>query len=257
MRLLVSYFAMRRSRQKYMYDRRWEALMPQHRVQKWRKMTFYSREDSTCCIYSYIMYVRQLHPKSQAVFASLLLSTLPPYSHAFTITYLSGHASVNLDWTQFNPHPYVGCPAIRVNQGSLINACSVDAHNPDSIWIQPGFNLGSSASADKPCNYFIDTPSAYTKDDVKAYKSLDAYKYPLAGWVVAIIKYAGNFSTLAWMYFKAMLYTTCDIPMNGRPSPDKLPTALGDKTLFGFWDEHFTLWRRTIYCWRRTRTAGA
>ena len=30
-------------------------------------------------------------------------------------------------------------------------------------------------------NYLIETPSAYTKDDLKAYRSLDAYKYLLAG----------------------------------------------------------------------------
>ena len=30
-------------------------------------------------------------------------------------------------------------------------------------------------------NYLIETPSAYTKDDLKAYRSLDAYKYLIAG----------------------------------------------------------------------------
>ena len=30
-------------------------------------------------------------------------------------------------------------------------------------------------------NYLVNTPSVYTKDDLKAYKSLDAYKYLLAG----------------------------------------------------------------------------
>ena len=32
-------------------------------------------------------------------------------------------------------------------------------------------------------NYLIETHSIYTKEDMKAYKSLDAYKYLLAGWV--------------------------------------------------------------------------
>jgi hypothetical protein len=32
-------------------------------------------------------------------------------------------------------------------------------------------------------NYLVNMPSVYTKDDLKAYKSLDAYKYLLAGWV--------------------------------------------------------------------------
>ena len=30
-------------------------------------------------------------------------------------------------------------------------------------------------------NYLVNTPNVYTKDDLKAYKSLDAYKYLLAG----------------------------------------------------------------------------
>ena len=32
-------------------------------------------------------------------------------------------------------------------------------------------------------NYLINTPNTYTKDDLKSYKSLDAYKYLLSGWV--------------------------------------------------------------------------
>ena len=32
-------------------------------------------------------------------------------------------------------------------------------------------------------NQLINTPNTYTKDDLKSYKSLDAYKYLLAGWV--------------------------------------------------------------------------
>lgn len=32
-------------------------------------------------------------------------------------------------------------------------------------------------------NYLIDTPSVYTKGDLKAYKSLDAYTYLLVGWI--------------------------------------------------------------------------
>ena len=32
-------------------------------------------------------------------------------------------------------------------------------------------------------NYLINMLSVYMKDDLKAYKSLDAYKYLLAGWV--------------------------------------------------------------------------
>ena len=32
-------------------------------------------------------------------------------------------------------------------------------------------------------NYLVTTPSCYTKDQLKAYKSLDAYKYVVDGWV--------------------------------------------------------------------------
>ena len=36
-------------------------------------------------------------------------------------------------------------------------------------------------------NYLIESTSVYTGESLKAYKSLDAYKYSLSGWVVYVL----------------------------------------------------------------------
>ena len=53
---------------------------------------------------------------------------------------------LQLGWTHFNPHTYVGWQQSRFNPDSLIK----HVVRTQAIQIQPGFNLGSSASADKP-----------------------------------------------------------------------------------------------------------
>ena len=40
-------------------------------------------------------------------------------------------------------------------------------------------------------NYFVTTPSSYTKQQLKAYKSLDGYKYFVDGWVSDVIVWSG------------------------------------------------------------------
>ena len=35
-------------------------------------------------------------------------------------------------------------------------------------------------------HYMINTPSLYTKEDLKAYKSLDSYNYFVSGWIISV-----------------------------------------------------------------------
>ena len=64
-----------------------------------------------------------------------------------------------------------------------LNSVSEETDDPYTFLSQPLTVSSTLPDIQYPdiYNYLIETPSVYTKDDLKAYKSLDAYKYLLAG----------------------------------------------------------------------------
>lgn len=92
------------------------------------------------------------------------------------------HAMTARKYSAYYQELEIGAKKRYCQKVDLIGA-NVD--DPYTLPRRKDFHFGAWPEIEYPdiYNYLINTPSPYTKDELKAYKSLEGYKYLVAGWV--------------------------------------------------------------------------